>query len=933
MMRASRNVLVALVVAAGASCVESESADPTELGGEVVPADNPEPIPGSIVITRYWVEVEPMQGRLALYPLHPGNVIYRGEHSEALSYDFSGAPVTVGNCQPPGNCLPAANTVKLSTNQTQVTYKDSNGICHSNGAIITCPATQPCSNTHTFCAPIQMVSNYGAGGPPRVLPDVIIQAAQNNNLANHINGCQDTTNNTSGGSFGLCHAVGNVKVDAASSNVTSPIPGQPTAMPPSFGCSYCYGNPAAAGAANLPGLADGVTTGLNATLSAVNTDTFALALQNDANHSITITVRSAQPSFDVRPISMTTSGRPAACATASQTIVTVTGGGFGLSNPCLASIPPASCPPSGAPAPGYDIRFVAPGGATVSGTNVTWSDTSVTATIPSNAFGGPVSIVTPGGAITTIDHFALCSPVLTLSPNIGGPNRLFVASGSGFTPGEMVQLRFNGTLKSTFIADGNGNFSGNSNALQLPNGSYPVTATGVTSGIVASTNFTVAGLFTISPTSGGVGDAITLAGSGYGANELVDIEYKFAGGSFMPAVSAMCDSNGNFTTSFAMPPHTAGQVTFDAFGPISQVDQSGPFQLVATIVPSPTHLGPGALFNVSGGGFGPNEQIIITFDSPTGTEIGITNADANGSYAMSNRHVPLSHANGLALVVATGQTSGLQANNLVDIVGSFTVNPTAGPVGSAVILSGSGYGANEVVDIEYIFPGGPFVPAVTVSTDASGSFTATFVLPAHPGSFLTFDAFGTLTNTERSAQFQLLPQLLPNPTLFGPGRLINVNGTGFGATELVSINFDTPTGTQVGLAMTDANGNFTANNLRVAQGVANGSYGLWGTGGTSGLQAFAFVDVTGSFTVNPTSGPAGTIVTFNGTGYGANEVIDIEYHFSGGGFMPGVGTTSDANGNFAATFVIPTHPADTITFDAFGTTTQTERFVTFQLVP
>src|SRR5262249_10165743 len=152
-----------------------------------VPADEPEEVPGTLVVGRYWAEIDPMQGRLVLFPLHQGNVIYRSEHTLAVNYDYGGAPGTQGSCQPAGNCLPAANTVRLSTNPAAVIYKDSNGVCHSNNAVVACPAAAPCNNLRTFCAPIQMVSNYtGAAGATLALPDVMVQLSQQNNLANQI---------------------------------------------------------------------------------------------------------------------------------------------------------------------------------------------------------------------------------------------------------------------------------------------------------------------------------------------------------------------------------------------------------------------------------------------------------------------------------------------------------------------------------------------------------------------------------------------------------------------------------------------------------------------------------------------------------------------------------------------------------------------------
>src|SRR5262249_4638078 len=151
------------------------------------------------------------EGRMDLFPLHPGNVIYRGERIVDLNYNYGGTATQDNTCQPGASCVPPGTAVRLFTDQTKITYVDrANGFCHQNGAT-TCSFTwgAPCNVAGTFCAPIQVASNYGFP-----LPDAVIQISNPAGGSNAATGCEDNTSNQ----FGLCHFTGPAKVDASTSN-------------------------------------------------------------------------------------------------------------------------------------------------------------------------------------------------------------------------------------------------------------------------------------------------------------------------------------------------------------------------------------------------------------------------------------------------------------------------------------------------------------------------------------------------------------------------------------------------------------------------------------------------------------------------------------------------------------------------------------------
>jgi outer membrane protein assembly factor BamB len=86
------------------------------------------------------------------------------------------------------------------------------------------------------------------------------------------------------------------------------------------------------------------------------------------------------------------------------------------------------------------------------------------------------------------------TPSLALSRTVGPPTSLFFASGSGFQGSEVVDIDFDQTLLLALLADPNGEFV-HSGPMHVPSSALPgphtVTATGQSSGLVATSPFTV----------------------------------------------------------------------------------------------------------------------------------------------------------------------------------------------------------------------------------------------------------------------------------------------------------------------------------------------------------------------------------------------------------------------------------------------------------
>ena len=456
---------VAIAIAVITPACSKDAQPPFDDGAEVVPAVPPVDVPGHPVAAQYWGEIDPMNGRMELYRIEPGNVIHRGVHQEAVSYNGSGSATFN-----PGQ-------LTLHTDQTRVTYKDSGGTCHSNGAVVNCSTLlAACNVTHMFCAPVQMTSSASFA-----LPDVVLQFSQSM-PTNAVTGCVDS------GDSGLCFATGTCatptsnqdKVDCGTSSFTSPITGNGSTT---HGCSWCYGVASLIG--TLPGLKHAVVPGSSSTLTTIDTPMLAMLMTNDLKTDVTGTVRYSTPAIQGSNL----------CYTRGTTM-TISGGGFGPPGSCIAD-PPSSCPIAGAPGTGYQFLFPIAGGTT-SGTNISWSDVSPSATVPINAASsGTVSLVTPAG---TANVSAKSCPTLSDSPATGPgspPGTTVTMTGNGYAANERVNMSAaigQMTAGCHGNADANGHFSASCNIKCSGAGcgagvTDTITGTGATSAESATTTF------------------------------------------------------------------------------------------------------------------------------------------------------------------------------------------------------------------------------------------------------------------------------------------------------------------------------------------------------------------------------------------------------------------------------------------------------------
>jgi hypothetical protein len=139
---------------------------------------------------------------------------------------------------------------------------------------------------------------------------------------------------------------------------------------------------------------------------------------------------------------------------------------------------------------------------------------------------------------------------LTVSPSTGVPGTGVTASASGFTPFETVDLIAYASAPATIgtaTANASGIVSLEGHLPQTPFGACGLQAVGQSSGTVASGILSVRPFLAVSPSSGAVGETVTVTGFGFAASEEVGLAWLDPQTS---VGSATVNKSGSFSAQF-----------------------------------------------------------------------------------------------------------------------------------------------------------------------------------------------------------------------------------------------------------------------------------------------------------------------------------------------------------------------------------------------
>ncbi|HTI14828.1 MAG TPA: hypothetical protein VL461_09700 [Dictyobacter sp.] len=502
-------------------------------------------------------------------------------------------------------------------------------------------------------------------------------------------------------------------------------------------------------------------------------------------------------------------------------------------------------------------------------------------------------------------------------------------TGAGFNGYETVSIYFDktdGTAEGTAKSDASGNISFSfTMPSNLPAGTYPVEVERT-----AQKPLTVTGkirLYTLSiKAPGGVkaNQGISVTGKGFEPDEYVTLSWNANGGQQL--YSDVADATGAFYFSVNLPSAPLGNYTITAQGNSSGLTTSTPINVgpginLYTTSSTADQGNPGGQITVYGGGFNPNEQVNVYFQTAK-NGITTTTTDSTGNFTATIT-APMQFSPQTTYYVYAKNVAGTVHTRTKFTYGAPTVSflnrPSGADYSEGVIIAG-GFGANETIQVVDRYQQSDQVTVTTLTADATGFAEAGLIWPSSAyANQITFAAIGQTTNLVATNTHIIDPTLLTDneSDLYengNAGDTLQFQGKNFAANEEVNITFN---GTIVSTATSDAEGYFSGS--FVAPPLANVSNGagnikVAATGVTSGLVSSPFFSwntfyYQPTLTISPTSGPSGTTITVTGEHFPANALVPIGWDgpFNSNPQLIGYpdGTyavaTADQNGNITLT--------------------------------
>jgi len=272
----------------------------------------------------------------------------------------------------------------------------------------------------------------------------------------------------------------------------------------------------------------------------------------------------------------------------------------------------------------------------------------------------------------------------------------------------------------------------------------------------------------------------------------------------------------------------------------------------------------GASVTISGSAFGTTQGAsTVTFNSLAATPTSWNNNEIVVP-------VPNGAVSGGITVTVSGAASNSAPFTVLATPSITSLSQNSGAVGTPITITGTNFGTS--LDSRQVLFNGA---AVTPTAD---NWTATSVVAAVPSAATTGPVTVVVNGIYSNANFVFTP-LNPVintlvPSAAGPGAVITLQGTGFGATQgTSSVQFNGVTATNI-VSWSD-----TAVKVTVPQNATSGNVTLTLAGITSNGVQFNLEQLSIT-AISPIAGGAGTSVTIAGTGFGSKQ-YDSTVSFNG----------------------------------------------------
>lgn len=402
--------------------------------------------------------------------------------------------------------------------------------------------------------------------------------------------------------------------------------------------------------------------------------------------------------------------------------------------------------------------------------------------------------------------------------------------------------------------------------------------------------------------------SIFVQGTNFAANETVNIYWNYTGpgkGTF--ETSSTTDATGSFLAQFVTPLAASGTYTVAGIGGSSGLVATASFQLLPHFGLDPYASGPGTAITFTGNSYGANEVVKIywNYTGPgKGTLLTSATGDSTGSFT-AHAKIPSNAIPGSTTPIAgVGQTTrGVAQGGYIFYPPTLALAPLSGSSTTTITASAYGFTGNETASI---FWNNHTKPLAKGTTHLDGSIVFTISVPAmsRAGSY-PIKIVGNISKVTATTTFTVVSSASNLSLVSGPvGTKVKVAGQGYKPNEQVTIYWNY-TGPSTGTPVATANAGYggTLNASFAVPSSALGAYQVAAIGKLSNIVTQNTFTIANGLAASPSTRAPNTNTTATGTGYQANETVQLYWDTT---TSPPIATaTANAQGNISQTVTFP----------------------------
>ncbi len=537
--------------------------------------------------------------------------------------------------------------------------------------------------------------------------------------------------------------------------------------------------------------------------------------------------------------------------------------------------------------------------------------------VPSSQFGAHTVRVSTSATNFQIATFTINTPAIVVTspavPAAGLPVGINITvTGTNFESKKLTIIYFDDVSSATITTTYNGAFEV---SLPIPDvnntGAHILKAQNSTYAVTNITVVVATPAIALTPTTAPAGLNVTVTGTNFKVNS--PVSFLINGDTLIMDSTVVTNGAGSFAATFSVPDLVQGANTVKAIS-YTQLYAVATLTLgTPAITISPATGTPGLNISITGTNFKANAPVNLYVNGVTVAEFPVITANSAGSFVATFQAPEL--IQGANTFKAESYTNYYATATYTVSTPAITISPTTGPAGFVATVIGTNFKANAAVSL--YMNGVALSPISAITANSAGSFVANVVIPdlmlgANVIKAQSYDNFyATTTYTVSTPAITVTPSGATTAPV-SSGLPVNIMGTNFKSSAPINVYVNnievTPT---IGAVTANSNGEFGCVIIfpQVPAGISTLKVQSY-----DGLFAATTLTVSASaIAVSPTSGPAGSLIFVNGSGFESKATV--AFYFNGNSTTET--TTTNSVGAFTAQITVPQNtPAGAYTLRA-----------------